>query len=149
MSPISPICATPATVPTDKQSTPNVMPIKDAKKRIIEAVSSWGGITLTPHRFGGTACMLGKRELGIGKCKSTSSISRTRRVGDSAFARPTARRAANAPKYTVLNRRWTQIYADKRVTANRHELTRIKIEFTSEARGARRLLQPSRKCTAL
>jgi hypothetical protein len=40
------------------------MPIKDAKKRITEAVSSWGGITLTPHRFGGTAFMLGKRELG-------------------------------------------------------------------------------------
>jgi predicted DNA-binding protein (MmcQ/YjbR family) len=40
------------------------MPIKNAKKRITEAVSSWGGVTLAPHRFGGTAFMLGKRELG-------------------------------------------------------------------------------------
>jgi hypothetical protein len=40
------------------------MPIRNAKKRITEAVSSWGGITLAPHRFGGTAFMLGKRELG-------------------------------------------------------------------------------------
>ena len=40
------------------------MPIRDAKKRITEAVTSWGEITLAPHRFGGTAFMLGKRELG-------------------------------------------------------------------------------------
>jgi hypothetical protein len=40
------------------------MSVRDAKKRITEAVSSWGGITLAPHRFGGTAFMLGKRELG-------------------------------------------------------------------------------------
>lgn len=38
--------------------------MRDAKKRITEAVTSWGGITLAPHRFGGTAFMLGKRELG-------------------------------------------------------------------------------------
>jgi hypothetical protein len=40
------------------------MPIKDAKKRITEAVTSWGEIALAPHRFGGTAFMLEKRELG-------------------------------------------------------------------------------------
>ena len=40
------------------------MPMRDAKKRITEAVTSWGEITLAPHRFGGTAFMLGKRELG-------------------------------------------------------------------------------------
>jgi predicted DNA-binding protein (MmcQ/YjbR family) len=40
------------------------MSTKDAKKRITEAVTSWGEITLAPHRFGGTAFMLGKRELG-------------------------------------------------------------------------------------
>jgi Family of unknown function (DUF5519) len=38
--------------------------MRDAKKRITEAVTSWGGIILAPHRFGGTAFMLGKRELG-------------------------------------------------------------------------------------
>jgi predicted DNA-binding protein (MmcQ/YjbR family) len=38
--------------------------MRDAKKRITEAVTSWGGITLALHRFGGTAFMLGKRELG-------------------------------------------------------------------------------------
>jgi predicted DNA-binding protein (MmcQ/YjbR family) len=38
--------------------------MRDAKKRITEAVTSWGEITLAPHRFGGTAFMLGKRELG-------------------------------------------------------------------------------------
>ncbi|MBV9731175.1 MAG: DUF5519 family protein, partial [Verrucomicrobia bacterium] len=40
------------------------MSTRDAKKRITEAVTSWGEITLAPHRFGGTAFMLGKRELG-------------------------------------------------------------------------------------
>jgi predicted DNA-binding protein (MmcQ/YjbR family) len=38
--------------------------MRNAKKRITEAVTSWGEITLAPHRFGGTAFMLGKRELG-------------------------------------------------------------------------------------
>jgi predicted DNA-binding protein (MmcQ/YjbR family) len=38
--------------------------MRDAKKRITEAVTSWGEITVAPHRFGGTAFMLGKRELG-------------------------------------------------------------------------------------
>jgi hypothetical protein len=38
--------------------------MRNAKKRITEAVTSWGEITLAPHRFGGTALMLGKRELG-------------------------------------------------------------------------------------
>jgi Family of unknown function (DUF5519) len=38
--------------------------MRDAKKRITDAVTSWGEITLAPHRFGGTAFMLGKRELG-------------------------------------------------------------------------------------
>jgi len=40
------------------------MPVRNAKKRITEAVTSWGEITLAPHRFGGTAFLLGKRELG-------------------------------------------------------------------------------------
>jgi len=38
--------------------------MRKAKKRITGAVTSWGEITLAPHRFGGTAFMLGKRELG-------------------------------------------------------------------------------------
>jgi Family of unknown function (DUF5519) len=38
--------------------------MRNAKKRITEAVTSWGEITLAPHRFRGTAFMLGKRELG-------------------------------------------------------------------------------------
>ena len=40
------------------------MPVRNAKNRITQVVSSWEGITLAPHRFGGTAFMLGKRELG-------------------------------------------------------------------------------------
>ena len=38
--------------------------MRNAKKRITEAVTSWGKITLAPHRFGGIAFLLGKRELG-------------------------------------------------------------------------------------
>jgi Family of unknown function (DUF5519) len=40
------------------------MSVRNAKKTISAALSSWGEITLAPHRFGGTAFMLGKRELG-------------------------------------------------------------------------------------
>src|ERR1700751_3913685 len=38
--------------------------MRNAKKRITEAIIALGEITLAPHRFGGTAFMLGKRELG-------------------------------------------------------------------------------------
>src|SRR5258708_39734947 len=40
------------------------MSVDNAKKRIAGAGSYGGEITLAPQRFGGTAFMLGKRELG-------------------------------------------------------------------------------------
>jgi len=40
------------------------MSVRDAKKRIVQTVTTWDGITTAPHRFGGTAFMLGKREVG-------------------------------------------------------------------------------------
>jgi hypothetical protein len=35
-----------------------------AATRIIEAVGSWSGVELAPHRFGGVEFRLGRRELG-------------------------------------------------------------------------------------
>jgi hypothetical protein len=42
----------------------NVMAVQNAKKRICEAAGSWNGVTLAPHRFGGTQFRLGNREIG-------------------------------------------------------------------------------------
>jgi Luciferase len=38
--------------------------MKDAQVKIHNAVSQWDGVTVHPHRFGGTEFRLGKRELG-------------------------------------------------------------------------------------
>jgi len=40
------------------------MPIENAQKRIVMEVSKWEGVVASPHRFGGTEFLLGKRELG-------------------------------------------------------------------------------------
>jgi Luciferase len=40
------------------------MAVQGAQQRINEAVAGWPGVTLHPHRFGGTEYRLGRRELG-------------------------------------------------------------------------------------
>src|ERR1700722_2155011 len=40
------------------------MAIENAQKRIVTEVSKWEGVVASPHRFGGTEFVLGRRELG-------------------------------------------------------------------------------------
>ena len=40
------------------------MSVKGAQDRITEAVTSWPGVTVQPHRFGGVEYVIGKREIG-------------------------------------------------------------------------------------
>lgn len=40
------------------------MSIKGAQERITKAVTSWAGVTVQPHRFGGVEYVIGKREIG-------------------------------------------------------------------------------------
>lgn len=40
------------------------MSVKGAQARITEAVTSWAGVTVQPHRFGGVEYGIGKREIG-------------------------------------------------------------------------------------
>lgn len=40
------------------------MTVKGAQARISERVTSWAGVTVQPHRFGGVEYSLGKREIG-------------------------------------------------------------------------------------
>ncbi len=40
------------------------MSVAGAQKRIVDAVSRWEGVSVRPHRFGGTEFRLGRRELG-------------------------------------------------------------------------------------
>jgi hypothetical protein len=40
------------------------MPVTGAQKQISQAVLSWPGTSVHPHRFGGVEYRLGKRELG-------------------------------------------------------------------------------------
>jgi hypothetical protein len=41
-----------------------IMAVRSANKRICEVVGSWNGVTLAPHRFGGTQFQIGNREIG-------------------------------------------------------------------------------------
>jgi hypothetical protein len=40
------------------------MSVKGAQARISEVVTSWPGVTMHPHRFGGVEYGIGKREIG-------------------------------------------------------------------------------------
>jgi hypothetical protein len=40
------------------------MSLKGAQIRITEAVTSWPGVTVQPHRFGGVEYAIGRREIG-------------------------------------------------------------------------------------
>jgi hypothetical protein len=40
------------------------MSVHGAQARITEAVTSWSGVTVQPHRFGGVEYVIGKREIG-------------------------------------------------------------------------------------
>ena len=40
------------------------MSVKGAQKLITDAVTSWSGATVQPHRFGGVEYVIGKREVG-------------------------------------------------------------------------------------
>ena len=40
------------------------MSVKSAQTRITQAVISWAGVTVQPHRFGGVEYVIGKREIG-------------------------------------------------------------------------------------
>jgi len=40
------------------------MSLKGAQVRISEAVASWAGVTVQPHRFGGVEYRIGRREVG-------------------------------------------------------------------------------------
>lgn len=40
------------------------MSISGAQKRILEALSTWEGVSIEPHRFGGREFKLGRREIG-------------------------------------------------------------------------------------
>ncbi|HEY5903843.1 MAG TPA: luciferase family protein [Anaerolineales bacterium] len=40
------------------------MPVPGAARSILETLSSWEGVTINPHRFGGSEFRLGTREIG-------------------------------------------------------------------------------------
>src|SRR5512138_2150049 len=40
------------------------MPVPGASRLILEALSTWEGVTIAPHRFGGSEFRLGTREIG-------------------------------------------------------------------------------------
>ena len=40
------------------------MPVPGAVRLILETLSSWEGLTVAPHRFGGSEFRLGTREIG-------------------------------------------------------------------------------------
>ncbi len=40
------------------------MPVPGASKHILETLSAWEGLSISPHRFGGWEFRLGRREIG-------------------------------------------------------------------------------------
>ena len=62
------------------------MSVKGAQALITKAVTSWAGVTVAPHRFGGVEFRLGRRELGHLHGDSHADIAFPRKVRDELVA---------------------------------------------------------------
>jgi hypothetical protein len=60
--------------------------VRDNLQSIISEVSSWEGVTSTPHRFGGTEFSLGKVEIGHVHSGGLVDIPYTRKIRDALVA---------------------------------------------------------------
>src|SRR5215216_21350 len=58
------------------------MSVKGAQKLITGVVTSWSGVMVQPHRFGGVENSIGKREIGHIHCDSLVDIPFPKKVRD-------------------------------------------------------------------
>ena len=78
-----------------------------AATRIIEAVGSWSGVELAPHRYGGVEFKLGRRELGHLHGDRIADLPFPRRIRDELVAAGRAR-----PHHVLPESGWVTLSID-------------------------------------
>ena len=81
------------------------MSVPGASKHILETLSTWEGITISPHRFGGWEFSLGRREIGHIHGDSLLDIPFPRRVRDELVAAGQAK-----PHHILPETGWVSFY---------------------------------------
>ena len=81
------------------------MSVRGAQARITAAVTSWPGVTVQPHRFGGVEYGIGKREIGHIHGDHLVDIPFPKKVRDEIVA---ARRAQ--PHHILPDTGWVSFY---------------------------------------
>ena len=81
------------------------MSVKGAQARITQAVTSWEGVTVAPHRFGGVEYVIGKREVGHIHGDHMVDIPFPKKVRDELVAAGRAQ-----PHHILLETGWVSFY---------------------------------------
>ena len=108
------------------------MSIKGAQARITEAVTSWPGVTVQPHRFGGVEYGIGKREIGHIHGDQLVDIPFPKKVRDAIVAAGRAQ-----PHHILPETGWVSFYLQQapdveRAIALLHESYEIAIKQKSK-----------------
>lgn len=81
------------------------MSVKGAQSRITQAVTSWEGVTIASHRFGGVKYVIGRREVGHIHGDHMVDIPYPSKVGDVLVAVGRAQ-----PHYLLPETGWFSFY---------------------------------------
>lgn len=98
--------------------------MKPAGEQIREAVTSWAGVTVVPHRFGGTEYKYGKKEMGHVHGDRLADLPLPRRLRDELIEAGRAQ-----PHHILPETGWVSVWIDKpEDAAGVIELFRIQYE---------------------
>jgi hypothetical protein len=81
--------------------------VKTAGKLIYEALSSWPGVSVSPHRFGGTEYLYGKKEMGHVHGDRLADLPVPRRLRDELIATGRAH-----PHHVVPDTGWISVWIE-------------------------------------
>jgi hypothetical protein len=81
------------------------MSFKGVQTRVTDAVTSWPGVTVQPHRFGGVEYGIGKREIGHIHGDSLVDIPFPKKVRDAIVAAGRAQ-----PHHILPDTGWVSLY---------------------------------------
>ncbi len=103
--------------------------MRTAGEQIREAVTSWAGVSVVPHRFGGTEYMYGKKEMGHVHGDRLADLPLPRRLRDEMIEAGRAQ-----PHHILPETGWVSVWIDRpEDAAGVIELFRIQYERYSRA----------------
>jgi hypothetical protein len=82
--------------------------MKTAGELIRETVSAWPGVTVLPHRFGGTEYLYGKKEMGHVHGDRLADLPLPRRIRDQVIAGGLAK-----PHHILPETGWVSVWMDR------------------------------------